>query len=84
MFSFLVFLAREELSQLWRWRCSQHKGAERGVCHPGEENSSASAGSSMRDCEQLEIHYSPTVCIMALGQHRVTAHGKLRELPLQH
>lgn len=29
-------------SPLWpRWRCSQHEGAGRGACHPGEEKSSA-------------------------------------------
>lgn len=39
---------------------------------------------SARYGEQLEIHDSPTVCIMAPGQHRVTAHGKLRELRTQH
>lgn len=27
---------------LWpRWRCSQHEGAGRGACHPGEEKNSA-------------------------------------------
>lgn len=41
-------------------------------------------GGSARNGEQLEIHDSSTVCIMAPGQHRVTAHGKLWELRPQH
>lgn len=41
------------------------------------------ADDSWRSCGQLEIHYNPIVCIMARGRHRVTAHGKLRELCLE-